>query len=71
MLWLRSSPRALRRGIKEALSLFKAARGLIIETNSALKYIKPDLALLVRNKNSVLKPPAREIVNKIDLVITL
>ena len=43
----------------------------IIESNSALKYLKPDLAIFVRRENSILKPSAKEIYNKVDLVITL
>jgi len=71
VLWLKSKPEALKAGLKKAISFFKKAKGLIIESNSALKYIKPDLALFVKNKNSLLKPSAREIINKIDLVVTL
>lgn len=71
VLWLKSKPEALKAGLKKAVSLFKKAKGLIIESNSALKYIKPDLALFVKNKNSLLKPSAREIINKIDLTVTL
>lgn len=71
VLWLKSKPQELRVGVKKALSLFKKAKGLIIESNSALKYIKPDVAVFVKNKNSLLKPSAKEILNKIDLVVTL
>ena len=58
-------------GLKEAIPLFKKTKGLIMESNSALKHLKPDLALFIKNKNSILKPSAREIINKIDLVVTL
>lgn len=71
VLWLKSKPSALERGIKRAVSLFKKTRGLIIETNSALKYLNPDLAILVKNKDSVLKPSAKEILEKVDLTITI
>ena len=71
VLWLRSSPRALEQGIKQALALFKKAKGLIIESNSALKYLKPDLAILVKRKDSILKPSAMEILERIDLTLTL
>lgn len=70
-LWLRSSPRALKNGLQEALSLLQGDRGLIIESNSALKYLKPDLAVLVKRKDSVLKPSARRILERIDLTLTL
>ena len=71
VLWLKARPRALRKAIKKSISLFKKAKGLIIESNSALKYLKPDLAIFVRRENSTLKPSAKEIYNKVDLVITL
>ncbi len=71
VLWLRSSPQALGRGIQEALALFKRAKGLIIESNSALKYLKPALAILVKRKDSILKPSAREILERIDLTLEL
>ena len=70
MLWLKTKPEALERGIRKALALLKEAKGLIIESNSALKYLQPDLAIFVKNEDSVLKPGAEEIFNKADLVIT-
>lgn len=71
VLWLKCRPQTLRDGLKEVIPLFKKAKGLVIESNSALKHLKPDLAVFVKNKNSVLKPSAREIINKMDLVVTL
>ncbi|HAH21037.1 MAG TPA: hypothetical protein DCL49_09070 [Candidatus Omnitrophica bacterium] len=71
VLWLKSKPQTLGEGLKEAIPLFKKTKGLIMESNSALKHLKPDLALFIKNKNSILKPSAREIINKIDLVVTL
>ena len=70
VLWLRARPHALRKGLKKAVSLFKKTKGLIIESNSALKYLRPDLAIFIKNENSVLKPSAKEVLNKVDLVIT-
>lgn len=71
VLWLKAKPEALGRGIKKAISLFKKTKGLVIESNSALKYLKPDLSIFVRNKDSVLKPSAKEILERIDLTITV
>jgi len=70
-LWLKCRPRTLGEGLRKVIPLFKKAKGLIIESNSALKHLKPDLAIFIKNKNSILKPSAREIINKIDLVVTL
>ncbi len=71
VLWLRAKPKGLKKGLKKAISMFKGANGLIIEGTSILKYIKPDLAILVKKKDSILKPSAKEMLNKMDLVITV
>ena len=71
VLWLRARPEGLKKGLKKAISMFKAANGLIIEGTSVLRYVKPDLAILVKKKNSILKPSAKEVFNKIDLIITV
>lgn len=70
VLWLKARPEGLKEGLRKALSILKSARGVLIEGTSILKYLEPDLAILVRNKNSTLKPSAKEILNKIDLVVT-
>ena len=71
VLWLRAKPYGLKQGIKKTISRFKDAVGLIIESTSALKYLSPDLAILLTQKDSVLKKSARQILKKIDLTLTL
>jgi molybdopterin-guanine dinucleotide biosynthesis protein len=71
VLWLKARPHGLRKGLKKAMSMLKGAHGLIIEGTSVLKYIEPDLAILVKKKGSILKPSAKEMLNKMDLVITV
>lgn len=71
VLWLRARPEGLEKGLKKAVSMFKGAKGLIIEGTSVLRYVKPDLAILVKRKGSVLKPSAKEAFNKIDLIVTV
>ncbi len=71
VLWLKAQPEALGAGLQKAISLFQKPQKLIIESNSALTYLKPDLAIFVKNKDSILKSSAKRILNKIDLVITL
>lgn len=69
--WLRAKPEGLKEGLREAIAKFKGQKGLIIEGTSVLKYIKPDLAILVKRKDSVLKSSAKDIFNKVDLVFTV
>ena len=69
VLWLRSRPSALKKGLEAALKRFKHARGVVIEGTSVLKHFKPDLAVFVTKKNSVLKPSARDVMNKVDIIV--
>ena len=71
VLWLKARRDGLKEGIKEALLRFKGAKGLIIEGTSILKYLEPDLSILVTNRGSRLKPSAREALKKVDLVLTI
>jgi len=76
VLWLRAKPRGLRQGLKKAISMFsaegeKGARGLIIEGTSVLKYLHPDLAIFVKRDNSLLKDSAKEVLKKVDLILTV
>lgn len=73
VLWLRAKPSGLKKGLKSAISRFKKAKGLIIEGNSALKYLNPDLAIFVkgRGNNGQKKYFARELIKKVDLIVTL
>ncbi|MDP3731832.1 MAG: hypothetical protein Q8R31_02205 [Candidatus Omnitrophota bacterium] len=71
VLWLRAKPEGLRQGLKQALFKMRSARGIIIEGTSILKYLKPDLAIFVKRDNSLLKDSAKEILKKVDLILTL
>lgn len=70
VLWLRAKPNGLRPGLKQAIKSMEGAKGIIIEGTSILKYLKPDLAIFVRKKDSPFKSSAREVFKKVDLVIT-
>ena len=69
VLWLKAHPQGLRQGLKEAISKFSKTRGLIIEGTSVLKYLKPDLAILLKREGLAWKPSAKAAIKKIDLVL--
>lgn len=71
VLWLKARPSALKKGIKAALKKFKHTRGVVIEGTSVLKYLKPDLAIFVRGKGATLKPSAKAVIKKVDLILTV
>lgn len=70
VLWLMARPSGLKRGIREAIARFRNTKGIIIEGTSILKYLNPDLAIFVRNRDSVLKPSAKGVLGKMDLILT-
>lgn len=70
-LWLKARPEGLKEGFKRAIAEFENAKGIVVESTSILRYIKPDLAILVKKKDSILKPSAVRALKKIDLILTV
>lgn len=71
VLWLRSRPERLKEALNKALPRFKDAEGVIIEGTSVLKHLKPDLGIFVQKRSSSLKPSAKAVIKKVDLVLTV
>lgn len=71
VVWLMAKPVFLKKGIRASIKKFKKCPGLIVEGNSFLKTNKADLSFLVTDRtNRKMKPSAKEILNKIDAIIT-
>jgi len=71
VVWLRARPGGLKTGLKKALALLKDAKGVVIESNSALKYIKPDIAIFIKQEQGIAKKSAKDAIRKADLIFTL
>lgn len=71
VIWLKTQPAGLKEGLNKAISKFKKTEGIIIEGNSALKYIKPDFAIFIKKNHSAVKKSAKEAIKKADLILTL
>ncbi|MEK6728304.1 MAG: hypothetical protein AABY28_06525 [Candidatus Omnitrophota bacterium] len=71
VLWLRAKPHGLKQGIIKSISRFKNSKGLIIEGTSVLKYLDPDIAILIKKRDSLLKGSAKDVFKKVDLILTL
>lgn len=50
VIWLRAKPEGLNEGLHRALFELSDCRGVIIEGNSALQYIRPDLNVHVHER---------------------
>lgn len=62
VFWLKSrTKKGLKQGLKKALAMFDKRSGLIVEGTSVLKYLDPDLAVVIIRKDLPWKNSAKEI----------
>jgi hypothetical protein len=67
VLWIKSKPRYLAVAIRRAMRELDQYRGILFEGNHALKYLDPDMAIMIRSTESRMKQSALEVLNKVDL----
>ncbi len=62
VFWLKAQTKdGLKQGLKKAMTMFTKSNGLIVEGTSVLKYLDPDLAVLIVRKGLPWKDSAKEI----------
>ncbi len=69
VIWLQANLNGLRQGLKKALYYLRASEGVVIEGTSVLKYIKPDLAIYLKDGAARVKPGAKQAEKKADIII--
>jgi molybdopterin-guanine dinucleotide biosynthesis protein len=70
VIWIKSTQRDLKESLPQALSMLGDCKGVIIEGNSPLDFIEPDLIIFVMNEDlSALKPSGRKALEEADLVV--
>lgn len=69
VVWLKSSSSGLKAGLQKALVQLKSAEGVLIEGTSVLKYIKPNLAIYLKDKQTRIRTAARQAEKKADIII--
>lgn len=70
VIWIRSTHRDLKESLLQALSMLGDCSGVIIEGNSPLDIIEPDLIIFVMKEDlSGLKPSGKKALEKADLVL--
>lgn len=69
VVWLRANLGGLERGLRKSFDLLKKTPGIVIEGNSVLKFIKPDLAIFIKDKIGKVSSSAKRALNKADIVI--
>lgn len=71
VVWLKANSKGLRPGLKKALYQLRDSEGIIIEGTSVLKYIKPDMAIFLKENMSPAKLDARKARERADLIINV
>jgi len=69
VVWLKTTLRGMKEGLRKSLLEFEDTKGLIIEGTSVLKKIKPDFTIYMRDKTTQLKKSAKEAERKADIII--
>jgi len=70
VIWVRATPRDLKDSLTQALSILGDSIGVIIEGNSSLDLIEPDLIIFVmKDELSDLKPSGGKALEKADLIV--
>jgi LAO/AO transport system kinase len=52
VIWLKAKPQGLKKGLEKVFSEFSDCGGIVIEGNSVLKFLKPDLNIHVRSRGN-------------------
>ncbi len=71
VVWLRADLRGLESGLEKAFSLLEGLEGVLIEGTSVLKFVKPDVAIFLKDKTSRMKKSAAMGLKKADIVINV
>lgn len=69
VVWLKTTLRGMKEGLRKSLLELEDAKGLIIEGTSVLRKIKPDFAIYMRDKRAQSKKSAKQAEEKADIII--
>ncbi len=71
VIWIQSPPGELKESLEIALGLTSGCDGIVIEGNSPIEFLTPDIVIFVFGEDpSRLKPSGRKALQKADLLIS-
>ena len=71
VVWLKTTLSGLKAGLKKALYQLKDSEGVVIEGTTVLRYIRPDLAIYLKDNTVNLRMAARQAQRKADIIINV
>lgn len=70
VLWVQSPPLELKEVISMAIDRLSHLRGIIVEGNSAIEFLKPDIVIFISGRDTeTLKESAINILNMADIIL--
>ncbi len=69
VVWVQSSGPQLEGALDIALGNMNGLQGVVVEGNSPLMYLNPDLIIFVIGERGEIKSSAREIIKKADIIV--
>jgi len=69
VVWIQSPPDELEHALDIAMGTMRGLSGVVIEGNSPLNFLEPDLIVFVVGTDGVVKPSARDALNRADLIV--
>lgn len=71
VIWLRTTSKGLKEGLWRSLARLSGSEGVVVEGTSVLRYMKPDLAIYLRDKRAPLKQSAPYAQKKADIIVDI
>lgn len=69
VIWLKTTEKGLRSGLRQTLKMLKGADGVVIEGTSVVEHIKPGLLVFLKGNSRTMRPTARRALERADIVI--
>jgi molybdopterin-guanine dinucleotide biosynthesis protein len=69
VVWIQSRPEFLKEALQEVLNMLVDIPGVIFEGNHVLKYLVPDISIMMTAKNGQYKQSAIDVRDSVDLFI--
>jgi hypothetical protein len=69
VVWVQGPPEDINETLPVAMSMIGDAPGVIIEGNSPMKALRPDIAFFVVGEDGGIKPGAQEALSMADIVV--
>ena len=69
VVWIKSSGSELEDALHIAMSKMNGLDGVVVEGNSPANFLSPDLTIFIIGEEGQIKPAAREVSEKADIII--